>query len=73
MRGSDWPNAAQRRRKCWQPCRRAARFRRSWGERRNFPFGAKWRGKYYANKQVIAYAIREKRGWLVITMITKFF
>ena len=43
------------------------------GFRRNFAFGAKWRGKYYVNKQVIAYAIRERRGWLVITVITKFF
>jgi hypothetical protein len=43
------------------------------GFRRNFAFGAKWRGKYYANKQVIAYAVRERRGWLVITVITKFF
>jgi hypothetical protein len=43
------------------------------GFRRNFAFGAKWRGKYYLNKQVIAYAVRERRGWLVITVITKFF
>lgn len=43
------------------------------GFRRNFAFGAKWRGRYYANKQVIAYAVRERRGWLVITVITKFF
>lgn len=43
------------------------------GFRRNFAFGAKWRGRYYANKQVITYAVRERRGWLVITVITKFF
>ncbi len=43
------------------------------GFRRNFAFGAKWRGKYYANKPVIAYAVRERRDWLVITMIAKFF
>lgn len=43
------------------------------GFRRNFAFGAKWRGKYYANKQVLAYAVRERRDWLVITVITKFF
>ena len=43
------------------------------GFRRNFAFGAKWRGKYYANKQVIVYAVREKKGWLAITVITKFF
>jgi len=34
------------------------------GFRRNFPFGAKWRGRYYANKQVIAFAVRERAtGW----------
>ena len=43
------------------------------GFRRNFPFGAKWRGSYYTNKQVMAYAVRERQGWLVITIITKFF
>lgn len=43
------------------------------GFRRNFAFGAKWRGKYYGNKQVIAYAVRERRDWLVITVMTKFF
>jgi len=49
-----------------------AKFGRT-GFRRNFPFGAKWRGRYYANKQVIVYAVRERRGWLVITVITRFF
>ena len=43
------------------------------GFRRNFPFGRKWRGRYYATKQVIAYAVREQRGWLVITVMTRFF
>ena len=76
MRESGWPNAARKKRKWWRPFHKAVRSRRSWGRtgfRRNFPFGAKWRGKYYANKQVIAYAVRERRGWLVITVITKFF
>lgn len=49
-----------------------AKFGRT-GFRRNFPFGAKWRGRYYANKQVVAYAVREKQDWLVITVITRFF
>lgn len=48
------------------------RFERT-GFRRNFPFGGEWQGRYYANKQVIAYAVRESDGWLVITVITKFF
>jgi hypothetical protein len=43
------------------------------GFRRNFSFGARWRGSYYASKQVIAYAVRERQDWLVITVITKFF
>ena len=43
------------------------------GFRRNFPFGGKWRGRHYINKQVVAYAVRERRGWLVITVVTKFF
>ena len=30
-------------------------------------------GKYFANKQVIAYAVAERGGWMVITVITKFF
>jgi hypothetical protein len=43
------------------------------GFRRNFPFGGQRRGQYYANKQVITYAVREAGDWLVITVITKFF
>lgn len=43
------------------------------GFRRNFALGAEWRGHYYANKQVIAYAVREAQDWLVITVIVKFF
>lgn len=49
-----------------------AKFGRT-GFRRNFPFGSRWRGKYYANKQVVVYAVRERGGWLAITVITKFF
>jgi hypothetical protein len=43
------------------------------GFRRNFPFAGPWHGSYYANKQVVAYAVRQGRDWLVITVITKFF
>ena len=49
-----------------------AKFGRT-GFRRNFPFGGQWQGRYYANKQVIAYAVPEPGGWLVITVITKFY
>jgi len=42
------------------------------GFRRNFPFDGEWCGKPYATKQVEAYAVEED-GWLIITVIVKFF
>ena len=42
------------------------------GFRRNFSFGGEWNGKHYAVKQIEAYAV-EENGWLVITVIVKFF
>ncbi len=42
------------------------------GFRRNFVFDGQWRGKYYATKQIEAFAVEED-GWLVITVIVKFF
>jgi len=42
------------------------------GFRRNFPFGGLWRNRPYATKQVEAYAI-EENGWLVITVMVKYF
>ena len=42
------------------------------GFRRNFPFNQEWVGKGYATKQVEAYAV-EENGWLVITVMVKFF
>ncbi len=42
------------------------------GVRRNFPFQQEWRGRRYATKQVEAYAVQED-GWLVITVIVKYF
>lgn len=35
-----------------------AKFGRT-GFQRNFPFAGHWRGSYYANKQVVAYAVRD--------------
>jgi hypothetical protein len=29
------------------------------GFRRNFPFDGQWRGRYYGNKQIEAFAVRE--------------
>jgi len=42
------------------------------GFRRNFSFDREWNGKCYAVKQIEAYAV-EENGWLVITVIVKFF
>ncbi|MBI2265039.1 MAG: DUF4258 domain-containing protein [Armatimonadetes bacterium] len=49
----------------------SAKFGRA-GFRRNFQFGGEWRGKEFATKQVEAIAV-EERGWLVITVIVRFF
>ncbi len=48
-----------------------AKFGRT-GFRRNFSFGGTWHGREYGTKQVEAYAVDE-HGWLVITVIVKFF
>ena len=48
-----------------------AKFGRT-GFRRNFPFDADWRGRRFATKQVEAYAVKED-GWLVITVVVKYF
>lgn len=41
--------------------------------RRSFPFNAEWRGKFYATKQIDAFAAQTSSGeWLVITVIVKF-
>jgi hypothetical protein len=42
------------------------------GFRRNFVFDGEWRGRRYATRQVEAYAVEED-GWLVITVIVKYF
>lgn len=42
------------------------------GFRRNFPFGGVWRGREYATKQIEAYAVEES-GWLVITVIVRYY
>ena len=48
-----------------------AKFGRT-GFRKNFTFGGEWRGRRYATKQVEAYAI-EENGWLVLTVIVRYF
>jgi len=42
------------------------------GFRRNFLFAKEWHGRHYTIKQLEVYAVQEK-GWLAITVITKFF
>jgi hypothetical protein len=48
-----------------------AKFGRT-GFRRNFPFDGVWRGREYATKQVEALAV-EEAGWLVITVIVRYY
>ena len=48
-----------------------AKFGRT-GFRKNFPFDGKWRDRQYATKQVEAYAVEED-GWLVITVVVRYF
>ena len=42
------------------------------GFRCNFPVDGEWNNRRYATKQVEAYAV-EDDGWLVITVVVKFF
>ena len=49
-----------------------AKFDRA-GFRRNFSFQSHWRGKFYATKQITAFAASVPDGWLVITLIVKYF
>jgi hypothetical protein len=48
-----------------------AKFGRT-GFRRIFPVADQWRGHYYQNKQIEAYAV-EENGWMVLTVIVKYF
>ncbi len=49
-----------------------ARFGRT-GFRRNFAFGRERRSRRYGTKQIEVYAVEEPDGWLVITMIVRYF
>ncbi|HVO33372.1 MAG TPA: DUF4258 domain-containing protein [Elusimicrobiota bacterium] len=50
----------------------SAKFGRA-GFRRNFAFDGFWQGRRYGTKQVETFAVREPNGWLVITVIAKYF
>lgn len=43
------------------------------GFRRNFAYSDTWLGREYGTKQVEVYAEEEDNGWLVITVITRYF
>jgi hypothetical protein len=49
-----------------------AKFGRA-GFRRNLPYNKKWRGKRYDTKQVEVFAVRQYDGWLVISVVTRYF
>ena len=49
-----------------------AKFGRT-GFRRNFPFDGEWRGRRYATKQIEALSAETKEGWLVITVVVRYF
>lgn len=50
----------------------SAKFGRA-GFRKNFVFEKAWIDKVYSIKQLEVYAAKEENGWLVITVVTKFF
>jgi len=43
------------------------------GFRRNFMYQKQWRGRSYATKQIMAFADRDADGWLVVTVIVRYF
>jgi hypothetical protein len=43
------------------------------GFRRNFTYQSQWRGRFYTTKQILVFADRETDGWLVITVIVRYF
>jgi hypothetical protein len=49
-----------------------AKFGRS-GFRRNFTSDWDWRGRRYRTKQVEAFAVAGQKGWLVITVVVRYF
>jgi len=41
--------------------------------RRRFAFNARWDGKHFARKKIDAFAVKIAGGWLVVTVIVKYF
>jgi hypothetical protein len=52
--------------------RAAAKFGRTKFSR-VYPFGKRWNTKHYANQQIEAFAATMPDGWLVVTVIVKYF
>jgi hypothetical protein len=50
----------------------AAKYGRT-GFRRNFRFDGLRRGRHYAMKQLEVFAVEENGGWVVVTVIARFF
>jgi hypothetical protein len=49
-----------------------AKFERN-GFRKNFSFDTIWNKKHYSTKQIEAYCVAQPEGWLVITVMVKYF
>ena len=49
-----------------------AKFGRT-GFRKAFRFESAWQGHFYPAKEVEAFAVREGEGWLVITVVTRYY
>jgi hypothetical protein len=41
--------------------------------RRNFMYNDLWQDRHFASKQIEVIAVPEKDGWLVLTIVTRFF
>jgi hypothetical protein len=41
--------------------------------RRNFAFSGEWRHRAHQNKQIEVFAAREPDGWLILTVVVKYF
>lgn len=41
--------------------------------RKRFTFGSTWNGKRYAAKQIDVFAAKMSDGWLVVTVIVRYF
>jgi hypothetical protein len=41
--------------------------------RKTFPFNAEWNGTRYARKTIDAFAAKMSYGWLVVTVVVRYF